>query len=234
MIGPVDATTVILLDIDKTLLGARGRNDTVIDQARTAAMEAVCIDALGAAFDRAAFHTARETFTTQTYEHLTGDIQDYVAYLCLICAARVLRVEQIVDAINHHEVASIHDIARLVEHVLPARNTSFHAAHSAIAARMTADDPTPFKAFRRREFVETVARMRASGGAEEVPDLAAEVVLTGEVLDVARRWQRMGALIVALSDKPDESALPDETQRQCGYLPLHRTQARIVDSQGNP
>ncbi len=188
MIGPVDATTVILLDIDKTLLGARGRNDTVIDQARTAAMEAVCIDALGAAFDRAAFH----------------------------------------------EVASIHDIARLVEHVLPARNTSFHAAHSAIAARMTADDPTPFKAFRRREFVETVARMRASGGAEGVPDLAAEVVLTGEVLDVARRWQRMGALIVALSDKPDESAVPDETQRQCGYLPLHRTQARIVDSQGNP
>ncbi len=231
-VGTVDATTVVLLDIDKTLLGARGRNDMVIDQARATAMEAVCGGLLGDHFDRAAFDTAQRTFTTRAYAPLTDDNQDYVAYLCLIAAAGVVRVDQIVQAIDRQAVTAMPDVVQLVERLLPAQSTPFHAAHAEIAARVTAGDPTPFKAFRHREFIETVARMGTTGDVGGVPDLDAELVLTGEVLDVARRWHMMRALIFALSDKPDESALPDDAQQQSGYLPLHRTRARIVDSQG--
>ncbi len=51
----LDERTAVILDIDKTALGARGRNDGAIDRARITAIEGTVADALGPAFDQAAF-----------------------------------------------------------------------------------------------------------------------------------------------------------------------------------
>jgi hypothetical protein len=54
----LDAHTAVIIDIDKTALGARGRNDSAIDRARVTAIEATVAEALGPAFDAASFRRA--------------------------------------------------------------------------------------------------------------------------------------------------------------------------------
>jgi hypothetical protein len=48
-----------------------------------------------------------------------------------------------------------------------------------------------------------------------------EILITEEVRQAALAWQRQGALLFGLSDKPDEAALPAAEQAALGYLPLH-------------
>ena len=48
----LDARTAVIVDIDKTALGARGRNDKSIDHARITAIEATLAEAIGPAFDQ--------------------------------------------------------------------------------------------------------------------------------------------------------------------------------------
>ena len=52
----LDGSTAVIVDIDKTALGARGRNDRAIDGARLAAMEAMLAEVLGASYDPGLFH----------------------------------------------------------------------------------------------------------------------------------------------------------------------------------
>ena len=227
---PVDEATAVLLDIDKTLLGARGRNDGVIDRARAVAMREVIAARLGAAFDEEAFERARQRFNAREFHGLTGDNQDYVAYLCLVVASGAIRGVEIEAAVQKGTLTTMAEFVAMVEAALGAAPAALHAAHQEIAARIAAGDPTPFKEFRAREYQETVERMGCDQDIDIAVRLREELLLTGEVLDVARRWQREGALLFALSDKPDEASLPSEAERQQGYRPLHRTTANIVDS----
>src|SRR4028119_445429 len=103
----IDAATVILLDIDKTLLGARGRNDRVIDDARSIAMHDAVAPLLGSTFDDAVFAEARHTFNHRRFHHLTGDNQDYVAYLCLVVGAGVWTTKALEQAITSGDISSI-------------------------------------------------------------------------------------------------------------------------------
>ena len=226
----IDERTVVLLDVDKTLLGARGRNDAVIDHARAVAMQAVAAAQLGSSFDGEAFEQARQTFNAREFHGLTGDNQDYVAYISLVVAGGVLTVDDIATAIRRGEIATVAQLVQAVEAALGTRAHPLRPIHMAIAQRIAHGDPTPFKEFRVREYVETVGRM-GQGEYSSVEDrLQQELVLTGEVLDVARRWQAQGALIFALSDKPDEASLPSPELAQQGYRPLHWTTTHVVDS----
>ncbi|HIC88941.1 MAG TPA: hypothetical protein EYP04_06025 [Anaerolineae bacterium] len=94
---------------------------------------------------------------------------------------------------------------------------------------MRQGDPTPFKQFRRQEYRATVSRMG------HLPDhislterLAEEICLTKEVLDVALWLLLRGALVVSLSDKPDESTVPSPEMAAAGWLPLHRVETHVV------
>ena len=101
--------------------------------------------------------------------------------------------------------------------------------HQEIFANVKAGDPTPFKAFRRNEYLSTVGRMGYLD--DNLPAdalLADEIVITGEVREMALKWLAQGALLFGLSDKPDEASLPTASLAARGYLPIHQTQTHVV------
>jgi len=51
----IDGRTAVVIDIDKTAIGARGRNDRVIDNVRSLAIQRTARDLLGDALDEGAF-----------------------------------------------------------------------------------------------------------------------------------------------------------------------------------
>jgi hypothetical protein len=101
--------------------------------------------------------------------------------------------------------------------------------HSEIYANVQNGDPTPFKAFRRNEYLATIRRFGSAR--EDAPLeklLAEEIVITQEVRFMALAWRERGALLFGLSDKPDEAALPTPELAAQGYLPLHRAQTHAI------
>ncbi len=84
---PVDERAAVVIDLDKTALGARGRNGHVIDQARLQAVQDTLAGLLGTAFDMATFRPAYEPLNQPEFHPFTGDNQDYLAYICLILGA---------------------------------------------------------------------------------------------------------------------------------------------------
>ena len=86
---PGDERTALLIDLDKTSLGARGRNDKVIDNARVRAVERTMQTALGEQFDAQAFRVVYDRLNQPEYHYFTADNQDYLAYICLMVNGRV-------------------------------------------------------------------------------------------------------------------------------------------------
>jgi hypothetical protein len=226
----LDARTAVVVDIDKTALGARGRNDRSIDRARTTAIEATVADAIGAAFDRDAFRAAYGTINVPKYHPFTADNQDYLAYICLMISAGVTPLEGLLDDLAAGRLASFRDFIDRVEagrDRLPS--DALRALHADIYGLVVAGDPTPFKAFRRREYRETVSRMgHLPDDAPLAQRLVEEVCLTREVVEFARWLAGRGCLLLAASDKPDEATMPSPALVAEGFLPLHRTPTHIV------
>ncbi len=225
----LDESTVVIVDVDKTALGARGRNHRVIDQARLEALDATVVQALGDEVDKAAFTNIYHELNQPAYHDLTGDNQDYLAYESLLCGAGALswaelQAQHAAGAMNSFAdfLAAINDR----QETLPA---GLRALHKEVQRASAAQDPTPFKAFRRNEYRMTVAHMGS------LPDdtpaavrAAQEICLTREVWDACRWLQKRGALIVALSDKPDEACAPDAELAAAGYRPIHKTPTHLL------
>jgi hypothetical protein len=228
----VDEATAVVVDLDKTLLGARGRNDRLIDQARLRALRESVAGALAERFDPAEFERIYRTVDTARFHPLTEDNQDYVGYLCVIIAGEVFslgHLEQLVErgvaGGSRRLLAMVEEACEVVGWPSPAIER-FHGEFARLAA---AGDPTPFKAFRHREFVETAALMgRLPEDVDASRALAEELVITAEVWQLARGWQERGALLFGLSDKPDEAAVPGAEDAARGVLPLHRVGTHIV------
>ncbi|HIQ04180.1 MAG TPA: hypothetical protein EYH31_00620, partial [Anaerolineae bacterium] len=70
-----DERTVVIVDMDKTALGARGRNDGAVDQARVAGVYAAVADTLEERFDKEAFLTAYRTLNQPKFHSFTSDNQ---------------------------------------------------------------------------------------------------------------------------------------------------------------
>ena len=226
----LDARTAVVVDIDKTALGARGRNDRSIDRARTTAIEATVAEAIGAAFDRDAFRAAYGTINVAKYHPFTADNQDYLAYICLMISAGFTTTEALLADVEAGRVTSFRAFIEQVEagrDRLPS--AALRALHADIYGLVTAGDPTPFKAFRRREYRETVSRMgHLPDDAPLAQRLVEEVCLTREVVEFARWLAGRGCLLLAASDKPDEATMPSPALVAEGFLPLHRTPTHIV------
>ncbi len=224
----IDQHTVILLDIDKTLLGARGRNDQVIDDARSLAMRETNARMLGADFDSAVFTEARRIFNDRRFHHLTGDNQDYVGYLCLVAGSGVWTTAALEQAVVRGDITNINTLVASIATKTGSAAEHFHTLSATIVERIAAGDPTPFKEFRIGEYYETLRRMGLDDTLTVAERLQRELVLTGEVLDVAREWRDQGALLFALSDKPDEAALPPTGDPNA--VALHHTRTHIITS----
>jgi hypothetical protein len=210
----VNTATVVVLDIDKTLIGARGRNDAMIDAARLHALRSCLTTAIGPSFAEDLFQQTYQTLYQTRYHPFTSDNLDYIAALCLAVLANGITLPALLTQIDANP--QLH--ATIVLQTLPC-NDQWPAAAARlfqeIVAQIRVGDPTPFKAFRHAEFEATYARLAASTRVPTVPQLLHEqIVITAEVWQAAQAWKAAGALLFGLSDKPDEAALSTNPPQQ--------------------
>jgi len=223
-----DARTALLIDLDKTSIGPRGRNDKVIDNARVEAIQSTMRAALGENLDRAAFRAFYDALNQPAYHPFTADNQDYLAYVCLMVIGGVCEADELWAALKDGQMTTIQQFVALCEARRGSMSPALEAAHEEVRRGIEAEDPTPFKAFRRREYLETVSRMDVlpdDAGEEAV--LATEIVITAEVASVARHMSQRGLLVFGISDKPDEASLPTPEDAARGLRPIHRTVMKI-------
>ena len=229
---PVDDKTAVIIDLDKTALGARGRNSHAIDQARVEAIRNTVAGLLDAAFDQIAFQAIYDKINQVEFHPFTTDNQDYLAYLCLIISGGLHELDEVVADIRAQRLTCFHDFIEQVNtyrHNLPS---GLDPIHSEIYANVQSGDPTPFKAFRYNEYLSTVERMGKLGEDASVEELLAEeIVITQEVRALALDWRKRGALLFGLSDKPDEASVPRPSLAARGYLPIHHVATWTVGSQ---
>ncbi|HSG15095.1 MAG TPA: hypothetical protein VLE70_02080 [Anaerolineae bacterium] len=226
---PIDENTAVLLDLDKTTLGARGRNDQVINQARVDAAVQVVKDVLGVKFDAQEFQNIYDHFNQVEFHPFTTDNQDYLVYVSLIVGSGLYTSEGLEEAINGAEIETFGSFLQQVDRRLAELPPELHDIHDDVYHRYQAGDPTPFKAFRRAEFIATAARMGQTESAVTVEDLLSrKIVLTHEVRQLMLAWRNQGALLFGLSDKPDEASIPTEEMAYQGHQPIHRIVTSVV------
>ncbi len=220
---PVGPGMAVVLDLDKTTFGARGRNDGAVDRARVDGVRQAVAELLGPGFDEARFAEAYNELNTPPYHGFTADNQDYLAYICLAIGAGMISFRELLAEVKS---GALRDFPGFLARVAPRAEQAeprLRALHHDIAARVAAGDPTPFKDFRRREYLCTVARL-GSLPVEAPLDvrLREEILITQEVRQAALTARQRGALLFGLSDKPDEASLPTPEQAREGMQPLHR------------
>lgn len=226
---PLNERTAVIVDLDKTALGARGRNDHTIDSARVEAVRRTVGDLLGEGFDPGSFQAAYDLLNQPEYHLFTSDNQDYLAYICLILGSGIYELGSLVDQVDAGEMASFQQFIAAVEANSEALPADLRRIHAGIYERVQEGDPTPFKAFRYNEYLTTVGRMGCLDDGAPVSELLAnEIVITQEVREVALSWRRQGALLFGLSDKPDEASLPRQEQVAQGKQPIHRAETHAV------
>ena len=225
---PCDKQTALLIDLDKTSLGARGRNDRVIDAARVRAVQRTMRAALGEGFDQAGFRRLYDRLNQPEYHPFTADNQDYLAYICLMVSGGAFSAEELWRELANGKLSSISDFVARCDAQSNRMSSELLAAHAEVRQGMEMSDPTPFKGFRRGEYLETIARMDVlpdDAGEEEV--LSSEIVITAEVGAVADYMAERGVLIFGISDKPDEASVPTIDQAAEGYQPIHRATMKV-------
>jgi hypothetical protein len=225
----IDASTAVIVDLDKTALGARGRNAQAIDQARVDAVQITVADLLGDAFDAGAFRTAYDALNQPEYHPFTADNQDYLAYVCLILGSGLFNLEEIIAEIGAGQLETFEQFITLVDQKSAALESNLAAMHTDILSNVRSGDPTPFKSFRFNEYETTVSRMGQLDDTASVDEmLQREIVITQEVRSQALKWRERGALLFGLSDKPDEASIPSQALAAKGYQPIHRTVTHAV------
>lgn len=230
---PIDEHTALVIDLDKTAIGARGRNAHVIDQARVAAVQDTVALLLGEDFERESFLLAYDQLNQVEFHSFTADNQDYLAYICLILGSGLYDLELLVSQVQAGEIDSFRQFIDQVDEQASYLPSGLASIHAEIYGNVRAGDPTPFKPFRRNEYLATVQRMGFLDDQAPVEKmLAEEIVLTQEVRQMAHEWKRRGALLFGLSDKPDEASLPTLALSQKGYLAIHQTVTHAVGDAG--
>ncbi|MCP4540051.1 MAG: hypothetical protein GY832_23180 [Chloroflexi bacterium] len=225
----VDERTAVIVDLDKTALGARGRNDHVIDGARVEAVRRTVGDLLGDSFDPQGFQTAYDCLNQPEFHPFTSDNQDYLAYVCLILGSGLYTLEPLVDEVRAGQLATFEQFITGMDERATELAADLRGIHSSVYALVQQGDPTPFKAFRYNEFRATIERMGWLDDDAPVAELLAkEIVITQEVRKVALAWREQGALLFGLSDKPDEASIPSDDLAAQGYQPIHRMETHVV------
>jgi len=220
---PIDEATAVVLDLDKTTVGARGRNDRTIDRARVEAVRETVAGLLGGEYDGAAFQAAYDLLNRPEFHPFTADNQDYLAYICLILGSGLMGLDRLVAQVRAGRMASFAQFIAAVDGQAGYLPGGLRQVHGEVLGRVRAGDPTPFKAFRANEYRATAARFGF------LPDdlplehmVGEEILITQEVREAALRWRSQGALIFALSDKPDEASFPPPDLAAVGGRPIHR------------
>lgn len=228
---PFDEQTALLLDLDKTALGPRGRNDKVIDRARVGAVRLTVEELLGGDFDETAFRNVYDRLNQLAYHSFTRDNQDYLAYISLMVVGQIYPANRLWADLESGKLTGFHQFVTLCDAHQARMSGGLLAAHREVTGNMAKNDPTPFKSFRYREYHTTVALMNhMPDDTPEADLLAGEITLTGEVAEVAAQLAGQGVLTFGLSDKPDEASVPTPQAAAGGALPLHHVEMKVVGS----
>lgn len=223
-----DEQTALLLDLDKTAIGARGRNDKAIDRARIAAVSGTVKELLGGDFDDAAFCDIYDHLNQLEYHPFTGDNQDYLAYICLMVVGQIYPADRLLVDLESGSLTGFHQFVTLCDARQVEMSRALLAAHREVTGNMAKKDPTPFKSFRYREYHTTIAAMnKLPNDASPGDILTEEITITGEVAEVAEQLAATGVLTFGLSDKPDEASMPPPEAARQGALPLHRVTMKV-------
>jgi hypothetical protein len=226
---PMDERSAAIVDLDKTALGARGRNDQVIDRARVEAVRRTVGSLLGEGFSSAAFQRAYDLLNQPEFHPFTADNQDYLAYICLILGSGLYELESLVAQVRNGRLAGFAQFIAAVDGRSGDLPAGLRDIHGSIHDHVERGDPTPFKAFRFEEYRSTVERMGYLPGDAAVAELlASEIVITQEVRKAALDWRGRGALLFGLSDKPDEASVPGAELVARGYQPIHQTETHAI------
>jgi len=225
----LDEQLAVLIDVDKTAIGARGRNDRPIDQARVDAASEIAHVTLGSSFRAEVFRPIYDELHKSVYHWFTTDNQDYLVYISLMVSAGVYDGETLLADLKHKRLSTFEEFVDVCEGRLSDEFAALRPIHQEVAGNLRRGDPTPFKSFRSREYECTLARIDA------LPDdtprdklLAEEITITREVAEAALELRQRGALLMGLSDKPDEASLPSVELARQGYRPLHRVTMKVM------
>jgi hypothetical protein len=223
-----DERTALLIDVDKTFIGARGRNDRVIDAARVAAVRQTVEELLGGGFDEPGFRAVYDELNRQKYHPFTADNQDYLAYICLMVVGGVFPAHELWGELDAGRLTGFTQFVTLCDARHRQMKQGLALAHREVTANVRRGDPTPFKSFRYREYFSTIGSMdRMPDETPEADLLAGEILITGEVARVARELSEVGVLTFGISDKPDEASSPPKALAQEGGQPIHRVQMKV-------
>jgi hypothetical protein len=227
----LDQRTVAIVDIDKTALGAKGRNDHVIDKARIQGIYRTMDSVLGNDFDSAAFERQYGELNRARYHTLTADNQDFLAYICLVLNTGLIKFDDLLAQFNNGSLHDFEQFLRWVDSRMMGgalrMSEAFRQVHEAVGASLRIGDPTPFKRFRREEFMSTAAHMgNLPLDAPVAQQLAEEITLTQEVRELVAWLQKRGCLLICLSDKPQEASCPERPSSD--FLPLHQIETHCV------
>jgi hypothetical protein len=222
-----DEQTAVLVDVDKTFIGARGRNDEAIDAARVAAVRQTVEELLGEEFDEAGFRAIYDALNVPQYHPFTADNQDYLAYICLMVTGGIFPADELWKELNAGRLTGFMQFLTLCDARRQRMGEGLGTAHREVTGYVRLGDPTPFKSFRYREYFATVGRMDClPDTAPEADLLKDEIVITGEVAQVIQQLREMGALTFGISDKPDEASFPPKGF-EAGQ-PLHRVRMKVL------
>jgi hypothetical protein len=181
-------------------------------------------------FNRRAFEDQYNELNRARYHFLTGDTQDYLAYICLVLNTGIIQYDEVLQEIEKKSLENFEQFVRWVGYRMHSTPVSeaFRQVHEAVGNSVRMGDPTPFKRFRREEFISTVEHMGSMPDNAPVEELLKqEITLTQEVLELAEWLSARGCLLLCLSDKPDEASCP--TPQIAGkYAPLHKTETHRV------
>ncbi len=223
----IDERTAMVIDLDKTALGARGRNDHVIDKARLQAMQCTLSDLLGDRFDETEFQADYERLNQPRYHPFTTDNQDYLAYICLILGSGVIAKDELFHSLDSGKLTQFAQFLALVDDRRAQLPSPLQRAHDSVQDAFLQGNPTPFVDFRRNEYRITVEKMGSLPDEAPLEQLLQEeIVITHEVMRVALCYRDNGALLFGLSDKPDEASLPPDDLD--GYRGLHETETHVI------
>jgi len=225
-----DRETAVLVDMDKTLIGARGRNDSVIDQARMEGVKKLIRETLNKQWQEDHFLLIYKTFNEPAYHFLTEDNQDYLAFICLMILAGVWSFEELIEQLIQKKITSFQEFLNRTAFLLQHRPMPVVAPFfEEVFLATVKGDPTPFKSFRRMEYLATIERLDCLQSEYPAEILQSEITLTQEIVEIISflKEKQFGPFW-CISDKPPESTFPTDDQKQKGYLPLHQKPMKIV------
>lgn len=227
----LDANTAVVIDIDKTAIGAKGRNDKVIDRARLAGIYRTMNAVLGDDFDQARYEEHYNELNRSRYHLLTADNQDYLAYICMVLNTQIISLEEVVREVESKSLDNFEQFIRWVDSrmmINPVAGEFLREVHEAVNGSVRIGDPTPFKRFRRQEFISTMEHMGNMPDTASVQELLEnEITITEEVYQLGLWLKERRCEILCLSDKPDEASRP-HARVSPDLAPLHRAQTHRV------